>query len=275
MSSPASLHLPALKCPDLNTKKPAKLQMKGVKPKAASSRPVAKSAKQPVAKHFLKKPAARPAKKAAARPKVDLIPQSVTAYLRGPPPTHPVRVWTVASDCSGLCTEGLASKLAFGATQEVKVIHKYASEVCPKKRPVISLKQFGNNCHVKVSRTRHQCPCARKFIQEAIGPDYLHHDMTTSGSLPTALWEDCDLYAVGFPCQSFSLAGKKQGVQDPRGQLMAHVPAQIQRHKPKSFLVENVLGLMQLFPKQFNLLVETLRALRDSSNQLCYLAKTD
>lgn len=132
-----------------------------------------------------------------------------------PPPTHPVRVWTVASDCSGLCTEGLASKLAFGATQEVKVIHKYASEVCPKKRPVISLKQFGNNCHVKVSRTWHQCPCARKFIQEAIGPDYLHHDMTTSGSLPTALWEDCDLYAVGFPCQSFSLAGKKQGVQDP------------------------------------------------------------
>ena len=73
----------------------------------------------------------------------------------------------------------------------------------------------------------------------------------------------------------FQFGREKTGCPGPRGQLMAHVPAQIQRHKPKSFLVENVLGLMQLFPKQFNLLVETLRALRDSSNQLCYLAKTD
>jgi hypothetical protein len=26
----------------------------------------------------------------------------------------------------------------------------------------------------------------------------------------------------------------------------------IVKHKPKSFIVENVLGLLQLFPKQFN-----------------------
>ena len=75
------------------------------------------------------------------RTKVELLPQSVAACLRGITPSQPVTVWTVASDCSGLCTEGLASKLAFGLHCEVQVVHKYASESCPKKRPVFAQKK--------------------------------------------------------------------------------------------------------------------------------------
>ena len=110
-----------------NSKKTGKPKQKKVTAKAAASKP---RAVKPVTKQVLKKPAA---KKAAAKPKVELIPQSVRACLSGVPPARPVRVWTVASDCSGLCTEGLASKLAFGPS-ETKVIHKYASEACPEKR---------------------------------------------------------------------------------------------------------------------------------------------
>ena len=67
------------------------------------------------------------------RTKVELLPQSVAACLRGITPSQPVTVWTVASDCSGLCTEGLASKLAFDLQGEVQVVHKYASEIYPKR----------------------------------------------------------------------------------------------------------------------------------------------
>lgn len=51
---------------------------------------------------------------------------------------------------------------------------------------------------------------------------------------------------------------------------MAHVPAQIVKHKPKSFIAENVLGLLQLFPKQFNWLIQTLRGLRDERGTPCF-----
>lgn len=33
-------------------------------------------------------------------------------------------------------------------------------------------------------------------------------------------WQNVDLLMAGFPCQSWSLAGKEQGDKDPRGQLM-------------------------------------------------------
>lgn len=55
---------------------------------------------------------------------------------------------------------------------------------------------------------------------------------------------------------------------------MAFVPAQIDRQKPRSFLVENVLGLLQIFPRHFNLLLETLRNLKDSSGEICFLANS-
>ena len=117
-------------------------------------------------------------------------------------------------------------------------------------------------------------PCPRQFIQDAIRPDYLHDDMQTSASLPPTLWNDVDLYGVGFPCQPFSFAGAKKGVEDARGKIMAFVPAQIDRQKPRSFLVENVLGLLQIFPRHFNLLLETLRNLKDSSGEICFLANS-
>jgi DNA (cytosine-5)-methyltransferase 1 len=49
---------------------------------------------------------------------------------------------------------------------------------------------------------------------------------------------------AGFPCQAFSLAGKRGGFTDTRGTLFREV-ADILRHKqPKAFVLENVKGLI-------------------------------
>ena len=86
------------------------------------------------------------------------------------------------------------------------------------------------------------------------------------------LWFDSDLYTVGSPCQSWSLAGSKGGAQDERGGLMALIPAQVAKHQPRSFLAENVKGLMTLFPKEFNWLVQTLRDIKLPNGQPCRLS---
>ena len=53
-----------------------------------------------------------------------------------------------------------------------------------------------------------------------------------------------DLTLAGFPCQAFSLAGKRGGFEDTRGTLFRDV-AEILRHKkPKAFVLENVKGLI-------------------------------
>ena len=55
---------------------------------------------------------------------------------------------------------------------------------------------------------------------------------------------DIDLYCCGFPCQSFSTAGKKEGFNDPRGTIFFHCYKYISLKKPKVFILENVKGLV-------------------------------
>lgn len=53
-----------------------------------------------------------------------------------------------------------------------------------------------------------------------------------------------DLLLGGFPCQAFSLAGKKQGFADTRGTLFFHVEKILSEKRPKAFLLENVAHLL-------------------------------
>lgn len=64
--------------------------------------------------------------------------------------------------------------------------------------------------------------------------------------------EPLDLYVAGFPCQSFSMAGKRKGWAtdengqqvDKRGTLFFDVAKFIQINQPKVFILENVKGLI-------------------------------
>lgn len=53
-----------------------------------------------------------------------------------------------------------------------------------------------------------------------------------------------DLLTGGVPCQSFSQAGLRKGLDDPRGDLMIKFIGIINQIKPKIFMVENVKGLL-------------------------------
>jgi len=55
--------------------------------------------------------------------------------------------------------------------------------------------------------------------------------------------EDFDLLCAGFPCQAFSIAGKRGGFDDTRGTLFFDVAEIIKKHKPKAIFLENVKGL--------------------------------
>jgi len=56
--------------------------------------------------------------------------------------------------------------------------------------------------------------------------------------------KDIDVFTGGFPCQSFSYAGKRQGFADTRGTLFYPYSQLIDKIKPKMFIAENVKGLV-------------------------------
>jgi len=55
---------------------------------------------------------------------------------------------------------------------------------------------------------------------------------------------DHDVLCAGFPCQAFSIAGKRGGFEDTRGTLFFDVARIIKERKPKAIFLENVKGLM-------------------------------
>jgi|688.fasta_scaffold70840_3 DNA (cytosine-5)-methyltransferase 1 len=53
-----------------------------------------------------------------------------------------------------------------------------------------------------------------------------------------------DLLTGGVPCQSFSQAGLRKGLEDPRGDLMLKFIEILNLIQPKTFMIENVKGLL-------------------------------
>jgi DNA (cytosine-5)-methyltransferase 1 len=66
-------------------------------------------------------------------------------------------------------------------------------------------------------------------------------DITT---VPTSDIPDHDLLVGGFPCQAFSIAGKRQGFNDTRGTLFFDVARILKDKRPGYFIFENVKGLL-------------------------------
>ncbi|MFA5340038.1 MAG: DNA (cytosine-5-)-methyltransferase [Candidatus Omnitrophota bacterium] len=57
---------------------------------------------------------------------------------------------------------------------------------------------------------------------------------------------DCEVVIGGFPCQDFSLAGKREGFNTERGRLYEQMKRVILLKKPLIFIAENVKGLTNL-----------------------------
>lgn len=55
--------------------------------------------------------------------------------------------------------------------------------------------------------------------------------------------DNFDVLCAGFPCQAFSIAGRRGGFEDTRGTLFFDVAEIIKRKQPKAIFLENVKGL--------------------------------
>ena len=55
---------------------------------------------------------------------------------------------------------------------------------------------------------------------------------------------DIDLYICGFPCQPFSTAGERRGLDDKRGNVFFSCIKLIKHKKPSYFILENVKGIL-------------------------------
>lgn len=65
----------------------------------------------------------------------------------------------------------------------------------------------------------------------------------TSEEIKSYIPDGFDILCAGFPCQAFSLAGKRMGFEETRGTLFFDVAEVLRRHRPKAFFLENVKGL--------------------------------
>jgi DNA (cytosine-5)-methyltransferase 1 len=81
---------------------------------------------------------------------------------------------------------------------------------------------------------------AYKVVHNTKG-EWFKDDITTiqPGELPEA-----DMYCGGFPCQSFSVAGRRGGFEDTRGTLFFEIMRLAKERQPKYLFLENVKGLL-------------------------------
>ncbi len=106
----------------------------------------------------------------------------------------------------------------------------------------IPLEELGGNCLGYSEINKEAIKVYQKnFIRGINAEEAYLGDITNLHQLPFEI----DMIVGGVPCQPWSIAGKMQGLQDPRGQLWLDVFRIVQLNKPKAFIFENVKGLTE------------------------------
>ncbi len=94
-----------------------------------------------------------------------------------------------------------------------------------------------------------ECVYSSEFDEQAQRTYYANYGEVPFGditkeSVKQYIPKQFDVLCAGFPCQAFSLAGKRRGFEETRGTLFFDVAEILRRHQPKAFFLENVKGLV-------------------------------
>lgn len=103
----------------------------------------------------------------------------------------------------------------------------------------LGMEQAGLQC-VGYSDTARLAPITYRILHDAYNEkNYGNLKRIKCESLPKY-----DLLIAGFPCQTFSVIGRKDGFLDDRGQIIFHLARILEETQPTCFLLENVKGLV-------------------------------
>jgi len=83
-----------------------------------------------------------------------------------------------------------------------------------------------------------------KYAIQIYEKHFKHKNYGDATKINTAELPDFDLLVGGFPCQAFSIAGKRKGFDDSRGTLFYEIARVLRDKRPRHFLLENVKGLL-------------------------------
>lgn len=84
---------------------------------------------------------------------------------------------------------------------------------------------------------------AAKTYRHNFGPDHLVE--ADVRSIDPSTMPDFDVLVAGFPCQPFSIMGRKKGFNDPRGNLFFEIARIAEAKQPKVIFLENVANLLE------------------------------
>lgn len=105
-----------------------------------------------------------------------------------------------------------------------------------------------------MERAGHECvgyvewdKYARKSYEaiHLVKDEWTRHDIT---KITDEEWKELhgkvDIITGGFPCQSFSIAGKRRGFEDTRGTMFFEIARAVKQIQPRFLFLENVKGLL-------------------------------
>lgn len=101
--------------------------------------------------------------------------------------------------------------------------------------------------HIAAKKNGGRCVGFSEIAKDAIDYYCINHkmpkDMNLGDITKVENPPEVDFITAGVPCQSWSVAGKRLGFEDDRGQLWNDTIYMLTKSKPKAFLFENVKGL--------------------------------
>lgn len=117
----------------------------------------------------------------------------------------------------------------------------------------LSLQNIGGKCVF----TSEWNSAAKKTYRENFG-EVPFGDITRE-STKNYIPDKFDILCAGFPCQAFSIAGKRKGFADTRGTLFFDIEQIVEKHNPKVVFLENVKNLVSHDKgKTFKTIIEVL-----------------
>jgi DNA (cytosine-5)-methyltransferase 1 len=100
--------------------------------------------------------------------------------------------------------------------------------------------------HVAMKSLGAECVFASDIDANCRETYFQNHGLMPAGDITKVAADDIPAFDVlcgGFPCQAFSIAGNKLGMQETRGTLFFEIARIAQHHKPRWMILENVKNL--------------------------------